>query len=80
MPTMAKRLTINKAPMCTDAFSLSDGIMTSKDIGTKGSKTAAYLKAMKDVKIEKVIIVDAPSAWAARMTVSVQIRWSKVCV
>ena len=53
-------------------FSLSDGIMTSRDIGIKGSKTAAYLKTMKDVKIEKVIIVDAPSAWAARTTVSVQ--------
>ncbi|KAL2415375.1 Glucosidase 2 subunit alpha [Exophiala dermatitidis] len=46
-------------------FSLSEGVLRSSDIGTKGPKTANFLKTMKDVKIEKIIVVNAPAEWSA---------------
>jgi alpha 1,3-glucosidase len=53
------------------SFALSNGALTSRDAGTKGAKTAAFLKAMKDVKVEKVIVVNAPAGWSALNEVSV---------
>jgi mannosyl-oligosaccharide alpha-1,3-glucosidase len=53
-------------------FKLAGSTLSSVDAGTKGSKTSAYLKTMKDVKVEKVIIVNAPSSWQGQTTVSVQ--------
>ncbi|KIW29067.1 uncharacterized protein PV07_04910 [Cladophialophora immunda] len=46
-------------------FSFEGGVLRSSDIGTKGAKTAGYLKAMKGVKIEKIIVVNAPAAWSS---------------
>lgn len=52
-------------------FSLANGKLSSEDIGTKGSKTSAYHKAMKDVKVEKVIIVNAPATWESKKDVNI---------
>lgn len=52
-------------------FRLSDGKLSSEDVGTKGSQTASYLKTMKDVRVEKVIVVNAPSSWEGKGEVSV---------
>lgn len=45
-------------------FTLSDGVLRSSDIGSKGPKTASYLKSMKGVKVEKIIVVNAPTSWS----------------
>ncbi|EXJ69793.1 alpha 1,3-glucosidase [Cladophialophora psammophila CBS 110553] len=46
-------------------FSVAGGVLRSSDIGTKGAKTAGYLKTMKEVKIEKIVVVNAPAAWSS---------------
>lgn len=45
------------------AFSGATNTLFSEDIAAKGSKTGKYLKQMRDVRVEKVIVVNAPSAW-----------------
>lgn len=52
-------------------FSLSNGILRSTDIGSNGSKTAGYLKVMKDVKVEKIIVVNAPAEWSTHTEATV---------
>ncbi|ETN44530.1 uncharacterized protein HMPREF1541_10200 [Cyphellophora europaea CBS 101466] len=52
-------------------FKLTDGKLSSEDIGTKGAKTAAYLKTMRDVRVEKIIVVNAPSSWESKAEVPV---------
>ena len=41
------------------------------DIGSAGKKTKEYLKAIQDVTIEKIIIVNAPAAWKDKKDVSI---------
>jgi alpha 1,3-glucosidase len=54
------------------AFTFSGGVLESKDIATtKGKLTDKYLKSMKSVGIEKIIIVGAPSSWAEKVKVKV---------
>ncbi|RMZ79674.1 hypothetical protein DV738_g3173, partial [Chaetothyriales sp. CBS 135597] len=50
-------------------FNLADGILSSSNLGVEGPKTAAYLKTMKDVRVEKIVLVNAPSTWATLRTV-----------
>ncbi|KAI9802383.1 MAG: hypothetical protein M1833_001889 [Piccolia ochrophora] len=45
--------------------------MVSEDVGTKGKKTAAYLKTMKNVKVEKIVVVGAPGHWEGKTHVKV---------
>ncbi|RHZ48927.1 glucan 1,3-alpha-glucosidase ROT2 [Aspergillus thermomutatus] len=45
--------------------------LSSEDIGTKGSKTAEYLKSLANVRVEKVVVVDAPKEWQGRASVTV---------
>jgi mannosyl-oligosaccharide alpha-1,3-glucosidase len=52
-------------------FELVDGKLKSENIDPKGSKTAAYQKAMKDVSVEKIIVVNAPSSWQHKTAVPV---------
>jgi mannosyl-oligosaccharide alpha-1,3-glucosidase len=52
-------------------FSFSEGELKSVDIGTKGAKTIGFLKTMKDVRVEKIIIVNAPSSWSSVQEVTV---------
>lgn len=53
------------------AFSFADGILESKDIAVKGKLTSAYLKTMKNVGLEKIIIVGAPASWSQKTSVVV---------
>ncbi|EGC47052.1 glucosidase II alpha subunit [Histoplasma capsulatum var. duboisii H88] len=52
-------------------FTFSESSLSSTDIGTQGTKTAQYLKAMAGVRVEKIIIVGAPDAWASKPNVLV---------
>ncbi|GAB7351072.1 hypothetical protein MBLNU459_g1548t2 [Dothideomycetes sp. NU459] len=45
--------------------------LASSDLSTSGKKTASYLTQMKGVRIEKVIIVNAPAAWMGKTEVDV---------
>ena len=50
---------------------LGGGTLSSRDLSTKGSKTSTYVKSMKDVKVEKIILVGISSSWEGKSTVSV---------
>lgn len=52
-------------------FSMRSSILQSDDIGTKGSKTKAYHKTTESLKIEKIIVVNAPQEWQSVPTVPV---------
>jgi alpha 1,3-glucosidase len=47
-------------------FQYSNDILESKNIGTKGKLTDKYLKSMKDVVVERIIIVGAPASWTGK--------------
>jgi len=46
--------------------------LSSEDIGTHGKKTDEYSKTMKDVRVEKVVVVNAPSTWSTVNDVSIE--------
>ncbi|KAJ5108655.1 Glycoside hydrolase family 31 [Penicillium angulare] len=52
-------------------FQFRDSILSSEDLGTKGPKTAEYLKTMAGVTVERVVVVDPPKAWKDKSTVTV---------
>lgn len=52
-------------------FHFRDATLSSEDIGTKGPKTAEYLKAMSAVRVEKVVIIDPPTQWQEKTSVTV---------
>ncbi|PLN80111.1 glycosyl hydrolases family 31-domain-containing protein [Aspergillus taichungensis] len=52
-------------------FHFHDATLSSEDIGTKGPKTAEYLKAMSAVRVEKVVIIDPPTQWREKTSVTV---------
>lgn len=52
-------------------FSFANGVLESKDIGTKGKLTDKYVKSMKSVGVEKVVVVGAPAGWAGKSSVKV---------
>lgn len=52
-------------------FRFQDSTLLSQDIGTKGPKTAEYLKTMAGVRVEKVIVIDPPKKWQERVSVTV---------
>jgi len=52
-------------------FRMTDGVLQSTDLSSKGSKTAAYLKTMSEVRVEKIIVVNAPREWAGKEEVIV---------
>jgi alpha 1,3-glucosidase len=53
------------------AFGFADNVLTSKDISTKGKLTDKYLKTMKNIGLEKIIIVGAPATWANKSAVKI---------
>lgn len=53
------------------AFAFADGVLESRNIGTKGKLTDKYLKSMKDVHVEKIIVVGAPAEWADKASAKV---------
>ncbi|KAJ5318042.1 hypothetical protein PENANT_c004G08767 [Penicillium antarcticum] len=52
-------------------FHYLGSVLSSEDVGTKGPKTAEYLKTMAGVTVERVIIVDPPAEWKNKETVTV---------
>lgn len=50
-------------------YSSNKKTLVSENMGTKGKLTDKYLKTMKKVAVEKVIVVGAPDAWANKATV-----------
>jgi len=53
------------------SFEFSNGVLESKDLGLKGKLTDKYHKTMKNVGVEKVVIVGAPKAWEGKKGVKV---------
>ena len=53
------------------SFEFKDNKLTSDNLSTSGRKTKEYLKSMSKVRIERVIVVTAPSEWESRKEVSV---------
>jgi alpha 1,3-glucosidase len=51
------------------SFDFKDGVLASTNIGTKGKLTDKYLKTMKNVGVERVIVVGAPKEWAGKSSV-----------
>ncbi|PMD37198.1 glycoside hydrolase family 31 protein [Hyaloscypha variabilis F] len=52
-------------------FEFKDGVLSSSDIGTKGKLTDKYLKSVKSIGVEKILIVGAPKAWEGKSSVKV---------
>jgi alpha 1,3-glucosidase len=60
------------------SFSSKFGSLTSTSLSTSTtSKAAAYLKTMAKVRVEKVIVVNAPSAWKSKTEVTVSEEGAK---
>lgn len=53
-------------------FSLEAGKLTSLNLARqKGKKTQEFLDAMKDVRVEKIILIGLPKEWSEKITVKV---------
>ena len=52
-------------------FAFSAGTLKSTNVGADGKRTKDYLKQMKDVCVEKIILVNAPSSWSGTTEVQV---------
>lgn len=52
-------------------FQYRNSVLSSEDIGTKGAKTAEYLKTMAGVTVERVIVIDPPASWKDKNSVTV---------
>jgi alpha 1,3-glucosidase len=52
-------------------FIYENGALRSEDVGTKGKLTEKYAKKMEKVRIERVLIVGAPSEWKDKKKVLV---------
>ena len=50
------------------AFEFSNNSLKSTNIGTKGKLTDRFLKAMKDVAVERIVLVGVPASWAGTST------------
>ena len=53
------------------SFDPSKATLVSEDIGTGGKKTEEYFKTMAKVRVEKVVVIGAPSSWANKIEVLV---------
>lgn len=52
-------------------FRFRDSVLSSENLGIKGSKTAEYAKTMAGVTVERVVVIDPPKAWKDKSTVTV---------
>jgi alpha 1,3-glucosidase len=52
-------------------FHFDGSSLVSEDIATHGSQTSAYLKTIASVRVERVVVIDAPKEWQDRTTVTV---------
>ncbi|TVY59550.1 Glucosidase 2 subunit alpha [Lachnellula suecica] len=53
------------------SFNFKNGVLASSNLGTKGKLTDKYIKTMKNVGVERVVIVGAPKEWASKASVKV---------
>ena len=53
------------------SYASSRSILSSDDIGIQGKLTAGFLKRMDKVRVEKVVVVGAPSEWKGKRWVLV---------
>lgn len=58
-------------------FVFEESSLRSEDLTSKGAKTAEYLKTMENVRVERVIVVNAPKNWEGKSSVSVVEEGSK---
>ena len=49
-------------------FEFSNNVLESKNIATKGKLTDKFLKTMKDVAVERIILVGIPASWTGKST------------
>ncbi len=66
-----------KAAYIHRRFVFDQSSLSSEDIGAKGAKTADYLKVMAKVRVERVIVVNAPKSWEDKSSVLVMEEGSK---
>jgi len=59
------------------SFDGATNLLTSIDVGEKGAKSAAYMKTMAKVRIEKVIVIGAPKSWKGKESVGVSEEGAK---
>ncbi|KAF7720199.1 Mannosyl-oligosaccharide alpha-1,3-glucosidase [Penicillium ucsense] len=52
-------------------FRYQDSVLSSEDIATKGANTAEYLKTMSGVSVERLIVIDPPTSWKSKTSVTV---------
>lgn len=52
-------------------FKFRDGTLASEDIVIRGFKTAQYVTSMANVRVEKIVVIDAPQQWKDRSVVTV---------
>lgn len=60
------------------SFTFASSVLESKDISTKGKLTDKYLKSVKNVGVEKIVIIGAPAEWAEKTSVKVGNAEAKV--
>lgn len=53
------------------AFNFSNGVLKSESIATKGKSTDKFVKSVKTVGVEKIIIVGAPAEWKTKSVVKI---------
>jgi alpha 1,3-glucosidase len=53
------------------AFGFKDNVLESTNRGTKGKMTSSYVKAMKSVGVERIVVVGAPKSWATKAVVKI---------
>lgn len=49
-------------------FEFSNNVLESKNIGARGKLTDKFLKTMKDVAVERIILVGVPASWTGKLT------------
>ncbi|EON62961.1 alpha 1,3-glucosidase [Coniosporium apollinis CBS 100218] len=59
------------------SFDAQTKSLTSTDAATKGPKTAEWLKKMGGVRVEKVVVVNAPAEWRGKESVRVSEEGAK---
>ncbi|KAK5164650.1 glucosidase II [Saxophila tyrrhenica] len=52
-------------------YSTSTSSLTSEDVSSPGKKTKEYLKLMEKVRVERIVVVNAPEGWSGKKEVEV---------
>ncbi|PTU21046.1 hypothetical protein P175DRAFT_0436529 [Aspergillus ochraceoroseus IBT 24754] len=52
-------------------FQFQDSVLSSENIAIPGPQTAAYLKTVAKVHVEKIVVIDPPQEWKGKTSVTV---------